>query len=71
MLIVNGPYVPVKVTIDRKIVPMEPKEFNSDNFRRMEKNAKAKKLLYLGLRLTSTLASQSVNPQRRYVMLFK
>jgi len=49
MLIVNGPYIPVKVTTDRKTVPKEPKEFDSDDFRKMEKNAKANKLLYFGL----------------------
>ena len=49
MLIVNGPYIPVKVTTDGKTVPQEPKEFNSDDFRKTQKNAKAKKQLYLGL----------------------
>ena len=49
MLIVNGPYIPVKLTTDGKTVPKEPKEFDSDGFRKMEKNAKAKKLLYFGL----------------------
>ena len=46
MLIVNGPYIPVKAITDGKTVPKEPKEFNSDDFRKMEKNANAKKLLY-------------------------
>ena len=49
MFIVNGPYIPVKVTTDGKTVPKELKEFDSDYFRKIEKNAKAKKLLYLGL----------------------
>jgi len=49
MLIVNGPYILVKVTIDGKTVPKEPKELYSDDFRKSEKNAKAKKLLYCGL----------------------
>ena len=49
MLIVNGPYIPVKLTTNGKTVPKEPKEFNSYDFRKMEKNAKAKKLLYFGL----------------------
>jgi len=49
MLIMNGPYILVKVTTDGKTVPKEPKEFDSDDFRKMEKNAKAKKLLYFGL----------------------
>ena len=30
-------------------VPKKPKEFNTEDFRMMEKNAKAKKLLYFGL----------------------
>jgi len=45
----NGPYILAKVTTDGKTVPKEPREFNLDNFRKMEKNAKAKKLLYFGL----------------------
>jgi len=49
MLIVNGPYIPVKVITDGKTVPKEPKEFDSDDFRKMEKIAKAKKLLYFGI----------------------
>jgi len=49
MLIVNGPYITVKVTINEKTVPKEPMEFDSDDFRKMEKNPKAKKLLYFGL----------------------
>ena len=49
MLIVNGPYIPVKITTDGNTVPKEPNEFNSDDFRKMEKNAKAKKLLNFGL----------------------
>ena len=49
MLIVNGPYIPVKVTTDGKNVPKEPNEFDSDDFRKMEKNANDKKLLYFGL----------------------
>ena len=28
MLIVNSPYIPIKVTTDGKTVPKEPKEFN-------------------------------------------
>jgi len=51
MLNVNSPYIPMKVTTDGKAVPKEPKEFDSDDFRKMEKNAKAKKLLYFGLGL--------------------
>jgi len=49
MLIVKGPYILMKVTTEGKTVPKEPKEINSADFRKMEKNAKAKKLLYFGL----------------------
>ena len=50
MLIVNGPYIPVKVTTNGKTFPKESNEFNSDDFRKMQKNAKTKKLLYFRLR---------------------
>ena len=49
MIIENGPLIPKKATEDGKIVPKEPQEFNADDFKMMEKNAKAKKLLYFGL----------------------
>jgi len=49
MIIKNGPLIPKKAIEDRKIVPKEPQEFNADDFKMMEKNAKAKKLLYFGL----------------------
>jgi len=31
------------------LIPKKPEEFNADDFKMMEKNAKAKKLLYFGL----------------------
>jgi len=49
MIIVNGPYIPMKTTKDDKTVAKKPEEFNSKDFKKMEKNAKAKKLLYFGL----------------------
>ena len=49
MLIVNDPHVPVKATTDGKTILKEPKEFDLYDFRKMEENAKAKKLLYFGL----------------------
>jgi len=50
MIIVNGPYIPMKTMEDGKIVAKKPKEFNSEDSKKMEKkNAKAKKLLYFGL----------------------
>jgi len=49
MIIENGPPIPKKATKDGKIIPKKPQEFNSDDVKMMEKNAKAKKLLYFGL----------------------
>jgi len=49
MIIKNGPFIPKKATEDGKIVPMGPQEFNADDFKMMEKNAKAKNLLYFDL----------------------
>jgi len=51
MIIENGPYIPMRIMKDGKTVPKKPHEFDSDNFRKIEKNARAKKLLYFGLRL--------------------
>ena len=49
MLIKNGPLIPKKATEDGKIIPKKPEEFNAEDFKMMEKNAKTKKLLYFGL----------------------
>ena len=49
MIIENGPLILKKVTEDGNIIPKMPQDFNSDDFKMMEKNAKAKKLLYFGL----------------------
>jgi len=49
MLIKNGPLIPKKATEDGKIIPKKPKKFNAEDFMMMEKNAKATKLLYIGL----------------------
>jgi len=49
MLIKNGPLVPMKVNEDGTTSKNKPEEFNSDDFKMMEKSAKAKKLLYLVL----------------------
>ena len=51
MLIKNGPLIPTKVIEDGSKVHKKPEEFNADDFKMMEKNAKAKKLLYFGLGL--------------------
>ena len=49
MLIKNGPLIPVKVNEDGTITKKKPEEFDSNDFKMMEKNAKAKKLLYFDL----------------------
>ena len=49
MLIKNGPLIPKVIKEDGKVIIKKPEEFDSDGYRMMEKNAKAKKLLYFGL----------------------
>jgi len=49
MVIENGPLIPKKVREDTKVVPKKPLEFNADDFKMMEKNAKPKELLYFSL----------------------
>jgi len=49
ILIKNSLLIPKKATEDGKIIPKKPEEINAEDFRMMEKNAKAKKLLYFGL----------------------
>jgi len=51
MLIKNGPLITIKVTENETEVRKEPNEFDADDFKKMEKNAKAKKLLYFDLGL--------------------
>ena len=50
-MIKNGPLIPKKTVESGKTIPKEPQEFNAEDFKMMEKNAKAKKLLYFGLGL--------------------
>ena len=49
MLIKNGPLIPKKTKEDGTIIIKKPKEFDSEDYKMMEKNAKAKKLLYFDL----------------------
>ena len=49
MIIENGPYIPVRITEDGKTMPKKPHEFDADDYRKMKKNARAKKLVYFGL----------------------
>jgi len=43
MIIENGPYIPMKTTEDGTTVPKKPIEFDSDDFKKLEKNPRAKK----------------------------
>jgi len=49
MPIKNGPLIPTKVIEDGTEVRKKPEEFNAEDFKMTEKNAKAKKLLYFSL----------------------
>jgi len=49
MLIKNGPLVPKKTKEGGTTIIKKPEEFDSEGYKMMEKNAKAKKLLYFGL----------------------
>jgi len=49
MLIKNGPLDPKMTQENGTTIIKKPEEFNSEDYKMMEKNAKAKKLLYFGL----------------------
>jgi len=49
MLIKYGPLIPKRIKEDGTAVINKPEEFDSNDFKMMEQNAKAKKLLYFGL----------------------
>jgi len=49
MLIKNGPLVPKNTEEDGTIIIKKPEAFDSKDYKMMEKNAKAKKLLYFVL----------------------
>ena len=40
MIIENDPQIPVRITEDGKTVSKKPHEFDSNDFRKMEKNAR-------------------------------
>ena len=46
MLIKNGPFIPTKVVEDGTEVHKQLDEFDAEDFKKMEENSKAKKLLY-------------------------
>jgi len=49
MITENGPLIQARIREDGKAILKKPHEFDSDDCRKMEKNARAKKLLYFGL----------------------
>jgi len=49
MLIKNGPLIPMVTKEDGKVIIKKPEKFDGDDYKMMEKNAKAKKFLYFGL----------------------
>ena len=49
VIIEKGPLVPMETTTSGSKVPKKIESYESEDFRMMEKNAKAKKLLYFGL----------------------
>ena len=49
MLIKNRSLIPKRIKEDGAAVVKKPEEFDSEDFKMMEKNAKAKKLLYFDL----------------------
>jgi len=69
MLIKNGPLIPVKVNGEGKAIKKKPEEFDSTDYKMMEKNAKAKKLPYFDLVQINTLEFQSMNQLRIFGML--
>jgi len=69
MLIKNSPLIPKKATEDGKIIPKKPEEFNAEDFRMMEKNEKAKRLLYFGLGPNEYTASPSASQPKKFGIL--
>ena len=51
MVIKNGPLIPKRIKEESTVVTKKPEEVDSNDFKMMEKKAKAKKLLYFGLGL--------------------
>ena len=70
MLMKNGPLIPTKVIEDGRIVHKKLEEFNAEDFKMMEKNAKAKNSYILVLVQMSTLAFTTAQP-KTYGMPFK
>jgi len=72
MLIKNGPLISTKVNKDGTKIHKKPEEFNTKDYKLMEKNAKAKKnSCILVLIQISILTSLSASQPKTYGMLSK
>ena len=65
MLIKSGPLILKKTVEDGKTIPKEPQEFNADDFKMMEKNAKSKNSCILVLVLMSILAFSNASQPKK------
>ncbi|XP_070041241.1 uncharacterized protein [Nicotiana tomentosiformis] len=65
--IVNrGPLTPTKQNGQNETIPKDPSEFVAANFKMMEKNAKAKKILICGIGTNQVKRSRIELPMRNY-----
>ena len=71
MLIKNGPLIPKRIKEDGNAVVKKPEEFDSEDFKMMEKNAKAKKLLCFGLGSDEYTRISECESARTSGMLYK
>ena len=71
MIIQNGPLIPKKILENGSLVSKKPDEFNAEDFRLIEKNAKAKKIYILALVLMSILSPLSASQPKKFGMLSK
>ena len=71
MLIKNGPLIPKVIKEDGKVIIKKPEEFDSEDYRMMEKNAKARNCFILASDLMNTPEFLNVSRLRKYGMLCK
>ena len=71
MLIKNGALIPTKVNEDGTTSKKKPEEFDSNDFKMIEKNAKVKKFLYFGLGPDGYTRISDVNLLKTSGKLFK
>jgi len=71
MLVKNGPLIPMKVNENGTTTHKKLEEFDSDDYKMMEKNAKPRNFCILVLVQMSTHVSRSVNLLKTSGKLFK